>query len=312
ARSVKVDVDAVGLFRSEFLELARRSFPTEEEQYAVYSKMLRILDGRPLTLRTLDLRADKLFGLASLHSDQSWEWRLVDQLPHVQELVRTQLRAVLRAAVEGPVRVLFPMVMRQRQFDCALRLVDEARRTLLEEGLPFRGDVPIGVMIEVPAAASLVRRWAPRVDFFSIGSNDLLHSLLGIDRGDDALRTLKTPLDPSYLRTVRRVVKHASAAGRPVTVCGDAASNGLGMLALYCLGVTALSMPPDDVVRARRYFSRVDWPVDPTAVGRRLLRAADAEEVEELLLAYFPPRSSPNTAKPAPNYIEAWRPTVNL
>lgn len=294
ARTVRNGGMAVGLFRSEFLELACRTFPTEEEQLEAYRKMLRILDGRPLTLRTLDLRADKMFGITGdpQFQTQSWDWRLVDQLPHVQELVRTQIRAALRAAADGPLRVLFPMMATERQFARALSLVREARRTLVEEGLPFGADVPIGVMIEVPAAAMHIRGWAPKVDFVCVGSNDLLHSILGIERDDDRLLLLKTPLEPTYLRTVRHVIKHAHAAGRPVTVCGEAASNPKAILALYALGADALSVPPDDLPKARRLFRDVSLPADPWVIGRRLVHARDVEEVEEILARGFPPHDA--------------------
>lgn len=289
ARTVQYGGEAVGLYRSEFLELARRSFPTEEEQLDVYRKILRILNGRPFTLRTLDLRAEKLFGLqGGSHSDQCWEWRLVDKLPHVQDLLRTQLRAALRAAYDGPMRILFPMITTQRQLRCALRLVEEAKQSLAEEGLHYGQEIPVGLMIEVPAAAMMTRLWAPQVDFLAIGSNDLLHSLLGIERNDDSLLHLKTPLDPGYLKIVRRVVRHAHAAGRPVTVCGEAASNSRAMLALYALGVDALCVPPDDLPKARRILREVSLPATKVSVAKQLVNACDVESVEEILSKYFP------------------------
>jgi phosphoenolpyruvate-protein kinase (PTS system EI component) len=291
-RTVQNGGEEVGLFRSEFLELASRSFPTEEEQLDVYRRMVRMLDGRPLTLRTLDLRADKLYGIIADPELQveSWDWRLVDQLPHVQNLLRGQIRAAMRAAVDGPLKILFPMVTTQHQFDCALQLVDDAKRSLAEEGLPHDPNVPLGVMIEAPAAAMLIRSWAPRVDFVNVGSNDLLHSLLGIERDDDRLLRLKTPLDPAYVRTVRHVIRQSHAAGRPVTVCGEAASNPRAILALYALGADALSVPPDDLPKARRLFQSVQLPCDVESVRRRLLRANDVEEVEAILRESFPPK----------------------
>lgn len=306
ARTVEHGGEAVGLFRSEFLELACRSFPTEEEQLETYRRMVRMLRGRPLTLRTLDLRADKMFGMTAdpRFQVESWDWRLVDQLPHVQDLLRGQIRAALRAADEGPVRILFPMVASERQFACALRLVEDARRTLREEGLAFRADVPIGVMIEVPAAAMLFRHWASRVDFVCVGSNDLLHSILGIDRNDDRLLRLKTPLDPTYLRTVRHVIKHAHRAGKPVTVCGEAASNSRAILALYALGADAVSVPPDDLPRARRVFQQVQLPADRRAVCRRLVSANEVEEVEAILAEAFPSLAADRNGQPASPSVE--------
>lgn len=290
-RTIENGGTAVGLFRSEFLELACRSFPTEEEHLEAYRRMLRMLDGRPLTLRTLDLRADKMLWIAAdpRYGGENWDWRLVDELPHVQDVLKSQIRAALRAGVEGPLRLLFPMIATQRQFECALGLLDIAKRTLEEEGLSFDAAVPIGVMVEVPAAAMLIRKWLPRVDFVCIGSNDLLHSLLGIERQDDRLSRLKSPLDPAYLRTVWHIIKHAHAASKPVTVCGAAASNLEAVLALFALGADALSVPPDDLPRIRGLFQGVQVPSDTGLARKEILAADDLEDVEEILARHFPP-----------------------
>ena len=285
ARTVRNRAEAVGLYRSEFLELANRSFPTEEEQLEVYRKMLSLLEGRPLTVRTLDLRAEKLVGIAEgvYDADLPWDWRLVDRLPHVQELIRTQLRATLRAATAGPMRILFPMITSQRQLTCALRLLEEASDSLRREGLDAGPAPPIGMMIETPGAALSVRRWAAQVDFVCIGSNDLLHSFLGIERLDDSLESLKDPLDPTFLRTIRHILRAAHAAGRSVTVCGDAASRPRAALALFALEADALSVPPDDLPRLRRAFREARLPVDLAGLRRAILSAKEVEEVHGLL-----------------------------
>lgn len=293
ARTVQRGGQAVGLYRSEFLELARRSFPTEEEQLLVYRKMLQILDGRPFTLRTLDLRKEKLFGIEyNPNSHQPIDWRLVAESPIVQDLIRTQLRAALRAADSGKLRILFPLMTSQRQLECALQLLEDAKRSLQEEGLPFNANVPVGLMIEVPSAAMKVKQWAKKVDFICIGSNDLLHALLGIERTDDEVFHLRTPLEPAYLQTVRYVIKHAHAAGRQVTVCGEAASNPRAVLALYALGADALSVPPDDLCRVRRVFADVKLPEDLSEVCRGLIHADGADEVERILDHYFEPATA--------------------
>jgi phosphoenolpyruvate-protein kinase (PTS system EI component) len=291
ARSVKNGAEGIGLYRSEFLQLARRVVPTEEEQLEVYRKMLQSLGGLPLTIRTLDLRADKLFRIAEQRPHEGqWEWRLVADCPPVQEIVRVQLRAILRASEEGPIRILFPMIATQRQLECALRLLEEAKRSLRTDGLPIAPNIPVGFMIEVPAAVMMVKRWVPNVDFISIGSNDLLHSLLGIDRDSDVLAHLKTPLEPTYLRAVRHVVKYAKAAGKPVTVCGEAASYPRAALALAALGVTSLSVPPDNLAKVRREFAAVEIPHDLETVGRRLGAASEITDVERILDQSFPKR----------------------
>ncbi|HVJ82164.1 MAG TPA: putative PEP-binding protein [Planctomycetia bacterium] len=287
-RSIRNGAMGIGLYRSEFLQLARRSVPTEEEQYDIYRKMIRLLDGRPLTIRTLDLRADKMlaFQMEGKAADV-WEWRLVEHAPQVRDLIRVQLRAILRAAVDGPVKILFPMVVGDRQFETALRLVDDAKRSLRKEGLAFHDATPIGVMVEVAAAVLMLKHWIGRIDFVGVGSNDLLHSLLGIERSEDSLAILKTPLEPTYLRAVRHVVKQARAHGKEVTVCGEAASHPKGALALAAIGVAAISVPPDDLPRVRAQFAKRAIPADLENLGRRLVAAKDVPTIEAMLDAEF-------------------------
>lgn len=284
--------DGVGLYRSELLELACRSFPTEEEQLETYRKMVKILQGKPLTIRTLDLRPAKLFGIASdpMFESETWDWRLVASLPHVQSLLRSQLRAAVRASQDGPIRILFPMIVSDRQFRCALALVDQARRSLEQEGITVEPPPPVGIMVEVPAAAMLIKRWVRLVDFISIGSNDLLHSLMGIQREDNQLDGLRTPLDPMYLATVTQIIRHAHRAGRTVGVCGEAIDNPSALLALYAIGVDAVSLPPNDIPRTRRLFQSVELPEDRAAAARLLVKCRTPEEVEERLKELFPPR----------------------
>lgn len=291
-RTVKNGASAVGLYRSEILELARRSFPTEAEQLEVYRRMVNILDGRPLTIRTLDLRPDKVFGILAPSAvpaiDATWDWRLVHRLAHVQDLIRIQIRAVLQAATAGPIRLLFPMVVTQPQFECALRLWEEAKQSLQNEGVAFSCDVPVGVMVESPAAAMLAHLWIPRVSFVCIGSNDLLHGLLGLERENDRLAGLKTALEPTYLHTVRRVARQATRHGRSVTVCGEIANNPKVLLALWAVGVDGVSIPPDDLPAARQFLRCSTIPLEHRlAVGHELVSACDAEAVERIINRRF-------------------------
>jgi phosphotransferase system enzyme I (PtsP) len=295
-RTARFNAAGIGLYRSEFLELARRAFPSEEEQVEVYSRMLTMLGGRPVTIRTMDLRSEKMHGPAAEGEGRGecWEWRLVDRLPHVQDTIRTQLRGILRSSDAGPIRVLFPMIVSRKQLDTALMLLRQAREGLKREGFTYANHVKVGVMVETPGAATLIRHWvrSPEVDFFGIGSNDLLHHLLGIERNDDELVRLKSPLDPVFLATVRHVVRFAKGAKKPVTVCGEAASNPRAALALHALGVDALSVPPDLLGPVRRAFASVHVPADLEAVARRLVTAEDTDQVEALLAKYFPARNA--------------------
>jgi phosphotransferase system enzyme I (PtsP) len=244
----------VGLYRSEFLFLARRTLPTEDEQVGIYRKLLQIMAGRPVTFRTFDLRPDKLAAYSHFGSTAArpFDWRLVLQSPPLQQLLRDQVRAILRASTEGPVRILVPLVTSSELLDFVLETVSKARDSLTQEGLAFAADVPLGVMIEVAAAATLVSVWAEQVSFFAVGTNDLTASALGLDRDDPLLTRQADTLHPGLVRLIHDVVENAHAAGRPVSVCGEIAADPLGALALAALGVDTLSVPVNQLAAAQQ------------------------------------------------------------
>ena len=275
--------DGVGLYRSEFLFLARRTLPTEEEQLAVYRKLIEGMDGRPVCIRTFDLRPDKLASYSNLGAAASrpFDWRLVLESPPLQQLFREQLRAVLRAAVSGPVRVLIPLVTRTELLDFALDTLARAKEELEREGLEYRRDVPLGAMIEVAAAVPLVRLWAERAAFFALGTNDLTASALGVDRDDRAGVGGADPLHPGLIHLIDDVACAARAAGRPVSVCGEVAADATGAAVLAALGVDALSVPVNRLVATRRALARLD-PATLPGLRVRLLRARTADEVRAL------------------------------
>ncbi len=243
----------VGLFRTEFLFLARRTLPTEDEQVGIYRKLLDQLAGRPATIRTFDLRPDKLAPHLHLTSpDQVYDWRLVLESAPIQQLFKDQVRAILRAATAGPARILVPLVVRTEQLDFIRDAVAKARAELRREGLDHGERVPLGVMIEVAAAVPLVRRWAEHVDFFALGTNDLTASALGIDRDDPVGAGGNDALHPGVLYLIGEVVAAAHRAGKRVTVCGEMAADPQGILALADLKVDALSVPVQRLGAARR------------------------------------------------------------
>jgi phosphotransferase system enzyme I (PtsP) len=255
ARSaVRQGAGGVGLYRSEFLFLARRSLPTEEEQVGIYRKLLQLMAGRPVTIRTFDLRPDKLASYASFGSatTRAFDWRLVLESPPLQQLFRDQVRAILRASTEGPVRILVPLVTSSELLDFVIETVAKARDGLTREGLEHAADVPLGVMIEVAAAAALVSEWTGQVSFFAVGTNDLTASALGLDRDDPLASRQADALHPGLIRLIQRVTTDAHAAGRPVSVCGEFAAEPLGALALAALGVDTLSVPVNQFAAARQ------------------------------------------------------------
>ncbi|MGL4553715.1 MAG: putative PEP-binding protein, partial [Gemmataceae bacterium] len=243
----------VGLYRSEFLFLARRTLPTEEEQVTIYRKLLTLMGGRPVTIRTFDLRPDKLASYAQLgpNATRPFDWRIVLTSPPLQQLFREQVRALLRAATDGPARILIPLVTRSEVLDFVLETLAKAREALAREGLDHVPNVPVGVMIEVPAAVPLVGAWAEQVDFFALGTNDLTASALGLDRDDPAAAGQSDSLHPGILAMIDAVVRAAHAGGRPVSVCGEVAADPLGALALAALGVDSISVAVNQFAATR-------------------------------------------------------------
>jgi phosphotransferase system enzyme I (PtsP) len=282
--ALRQGADGVGLYRSEFLFLARRTLPTEEEQLAVYRKLVQGMGGRPVCIRTFDLRPDKLasyshFGTAA---SRPFDWRVVLESPPLQQLFRDQLRAVLRAALWGPVRVLVPLVNRTELLDFALDSLTRARSELRREGLDYSRDVPLGAMIEVAAAVPLVRLWAERAAFFALGTNDLTATALGVDRDDRAGVGGADPLHPGVLHLIDTVVRDARPAGRPVSVCGEVAADPTGAAALAALGVDALSVSVNRLAATRQALARLD-PAALPGLRQRLLRARTGDEVRAIV-----------------------------
>lgn len=244
----------VGLYRSEFLFLARRTLPTEEEQVEIYRKLLHTMAGRPVTIRTFDLRPDKLAAYSHFGATAArpFDWRLVLESPPLQQLFQDQIRAILRASTVGSVRILVPLVTSSELLDFVLETVAKARDSLTAEGLPFAADVPLGVMIETAAAASLVSAWTEQASFFAIGTNDLTASALGLDREDPVLAKQADTLHPGLVRLIHDIAAAAHAGGRPVSVCGEIAADPLGALALAAFGIDSLSVPVNQLAAARQ------------------------------------------------------------
>jgi phosphotransferase system enzyme I (PtsP) len=257
-QAVEHGASGVGLYRSEFLFLARRTLPTEDEQVGIYRKLLQALCGRPAGIRTFDLRPDKLAHYPHLASRTSYplDWRLVLDSPPLQKLFKDQVRAILRAALVGPARILVPLVSRTEQLEFVIHTVALAREELQREGLEFAADVPLGIMLEAAAATTMVDAWADQVDFFALGTNDLAASALGSDRKDPVGAHGDDPLHPGLLRLIHAVVTAAHGADRRVTVCGEMASDPQGTLALAALQVDSLSVAVQELPSVRHLLAR--------------------------------------------------------
>lgn len=284
AAAVREHAQGVGLFRSEFLFLARRTLPSEEEQVDTYRKLLLQLEGRPATIRTFDLRADKVTQGHHLTTSTGHllDWRLVLTLPPLQKMFKDQVRAILRAATVGSARILVPMVTRTEQLDFVLQTVRQAHEELTREGLEFAADVPLGIMLEAAGAALLLDAWIDQVDFVALGTNDLLASALGIDRGDPVGSSSNDVLHPGLLRIIDHVVRSAHGAGRTVAVCGEMAASPDGIAVLAALKVDSLSVPVSQLAVTRRVLAAL--PRQRLAgLVRQLPQLRSAKQVREAL-----------------------------
>ncbi len=254
--------EAIGLFRTEFLYLGRTKVPGEEEQLAVYRQVLDALAPRPVVLRTVDLGADKmpapsLGGTSARGESHPMGLRGLRMALTHPHLWAPQLRAALRAAAQGPLRLLFPMVPGPAAFHEAKRHVEEIAEALEREGIPHRLP-PLGAMVEVPAAALHAEALAAEADFLSVGSNDLVQYTLAASREDPGLASLADPLDPAVLELLARTTAAAEAHGIPVTLCGDLASDLLALPLMLGLGFRRLSVPVSSLPLVRAAVRRID------------------------------------------------------
>ena len=270
--------EGVGLLRSEFLFLGRDQAPSEEEQYEAYRAMLRALGGLPMVLRTLDIGGDKNAPYIKVPHEENpfLGVRGIRLCLRQPELLRPQLRAAYRASVEGPVRIMFPMVTSIGEFRAARALAEEVRQ---EVGVP---PVPLGVMIEVPAAALLADVLAREADFFSIGTNDLTQYVLAMDRGNAQLAREAQGMHPAVLRMIALTVEAAHRHGKWVGVCGGLAGELSGAALLTGLGVDELSMALPDIARVKSHLRGLCHE-DLKSLARRALECEDAEAVQALL-----------------------------
>ena len=237
--------EGVGLMRTEFLVVGRAAMPDEDEQYRAYRRVVEAFGGKPVVIRTFDIGGDKLPAGGFPHEANPFlGWRAIRMCLDESELFKVQLRALMRAALHGDVRIMLPLVVTVDEVRGAQKLLDEAADELAARNVPFRRDLPLGVMVETPAAAMITDVLAKEVAFFSIGTNDLVQYTLAVDRGNVNLAARFTPLHPAVLRLVKRTVDVGRAAGLEVAVCGEMASQPVMVFALIGLGVRQLSVAP--------------------------------------------------------------------
>jgi phosphotransferase system enzyme I (PtsI) len=283
--------EGVGLMRTEFLVVGRATMPDEEEQYRAYRHVVEAFGGRPVVIRTFDVGGDKLpIGSYPTDPNPFLGWRAIRMCLDEPELFKTQLRALLRAAMHGDVRIMFPLIITLDEVLQAKHLLNEAARELDARGVPYRHDVPLGVMVETPAAALSVHTLVDDVSFLSIGTNDLVQYTLAVDRGSANLASRFTPLHPAVLTLIKRIVDVGAAHRLEVAVCGEMASQPLMAFALIGLGVRCLSVAGRAVPLVKRIVRGVSAAVAAEAANAalesRTAREAEGELRRRLMTAF--------------------------
>ncbi len=276
--------EGIGLYRTEFPFLTYRELPDEEEQYQLYARVVRGMDGRPVTIRTLDLGADKYPAYLRMPREDNpfLGWRSIRISLEMPELFKTQLRAILRAAALGRVRLLLPMISSLEEIRRAKELLEEARDELTRQGRDFEPSIPIGMMVEVPSAVTLASQLIREVDFFSIGTNDLIQYMLAVDRNNRKVAQLYEPLHPAVLSAIHEAVTAAKGAGKWVGMCGEMASDPLCTVVLLGMGLDDLSMGPFFIPVIRRVIRSVPFSA-AAALAREVLTLTTVKEVKGYL-----------------------------
>ena len=274
----------IGLYRTELPFLVWRRFLSEEEQFSLYQKVVTQAAGREVTIRTLDFGGDKFFedGKSQKEKNPFLGYRSIRVFLMEKELLKQQLRAILRAGACGPVKLLFPMISNIEEVRQIRNLIELTKRELRKEGIPFDEGIPVGIMIEIPSVAILADQMAKEIDFFSIGTNDLIQYTLAADRNNDLVSHIYEPLNPAVLRLIQNVVRAAKDAGKQVTLCGEMAGTPAYIPLLVGIGLTDLSMNPSALLEAKKTIRNATfehWQL----VAKAALDLASVEEINRLI-----------------------------
>ncbi|HFI0063945.1 TPA: phosphoenolpyruvate--protein phosphotransferase [Streptococcus suis] len=282
--------EAVGLYRTEFLYMDSQDFPTEDEQYEAYKAVLEGMNGKPVVVRTMDIGGDKELPYFDLPHEMNpflgFRALRISISETGNQMFRTQLRALLRSSVHGKLRIMFPMVALVTEFRAAKAILEEEKAKLLAEGVAVADDIQVGIMIEIPAAAMIADQFAKEVDFFSIGTNDLIQYTMAADRMNEQVSYLYQPYNPSILRLINNVIKAAHTEGKWAGMCGEMAGDQQAVPLLVGMGLDEFSMSATSVLRTRSLMKKLDTAKMEEYAHRALTECATAEEVLELQKEY--------------------------
>ena len=277
--------EGVGLFRSEYIYLQRSTLPTEDEHYAVYAKLAKDVFPRPVYIRTIDIGGDKSLPQLQIEkeSNPALGLRAIRFSLKFREMFRVQLRAILRASALKNVRITIPMITEIEEIGEVKLLFAEIKEELAAKKIPFDRNVPLGVMIEVPAAAALTDLLIKEVDYLSIGTNDLIQYYLAVDRSNEHVSYLYKPLHPSVLRLLRFIIGAAVREGKEVSICGEMAADPLSAIVLLGLGLRVFSMNPIFIPRVKKALRAVDTRTVRRVV-HQAINLASAQQIEEMII----------------------------
>ncbi|EGO8505352.1 phosphoenolpyruvate--protein phosphotransferase [Enterococcus faecalis] len=282
--------EAVGLYRTEFLYMDSSDFPTEEDQYQAYKAVLEGMEGKPVVVRTMDIGGDKELPYLTLPHEMNpflgYRALRISLSELGDGMFRTQMRALLRASVHGNLRIMFPMVATLKEFRAAKAIFEDEKQKLVNEGVEVSNDIQVGIMIEIPAAAVLADKFAKEVDFFSVGTNDLIQYTMAADRMNERVSYLYQPYNPSILRLIKNVIDAAHAEGKWAGMCGEMAGDQTAVPLLLGMGLDEFSMSATSILKTRSLMKRLDTIKMAELADRALKECDTMEEVVALVEEY--------------------------
>ena len=281
---LKNDGEGIGLYRSEFIYLDRSSLPTEDEQFEAYKIVAKKMNGKPVVIRTLDIGGDKNLSYLEFPNEENpfLGYRAIRFCLDKKEIFKTQLRALLRASSFGNIKIMFPMISSIGELRCAKELLNEAKEELKKEKIQFNDKLEVGMMIEIPAAAILSDLFAKEVDFFSIGTNDLIQYTTAVDRINQKISKLYTPFHPALLRLIKTIIENGHKEGIWVGMCGEVASNPTLVPIVLGMELNEFSMSPISILTVRKIIRSISKK-DLKGHVEKIINLATAEEVEQYI-----------------------------
>lgn len=280
--------EGIGLYRTEFLYMGRDAMPSEDEQFEAYKKVLSEMDGKRVVVRTLDIGGDKELPYLNLPKEMNpfLGYRAIRLCLDQQDIFRTQLRALLRASIHGKLSIMFPMIATINEFREAKAILEEEKANLIADKVKVADDIELGIMVEIPSTAAMADIFAKEVDFFSIGTNDLIQYTMAADRMSERVSYLYQPYNPAILRLVKQVIDASHKEGKWTGMCGEMAGDSTAIPLLLGLGLDEFSMSATSILSARRQIKNLSQP-EMAKVAEQALNCATQEEVVKLVDAYL-------------------------